>query len=58
MIVVTFSASYLGFFTIEAWFLKMADEIVATVHNIDYARQALIWRIDASWPRLFFCWSL
>jgi carbon starvation protein len=50
MIVVTFSAGYLKVFSPDPrlGFLKMADEIVATAPaNIDYARQALIWRIDA-----------
>jgi carbon starvation protein len=50
MIVVTFSAGYLKILSPDPrlGFLKMADEIVATAPaNIDYARQALIWRIDA-----------
>jgi carbon starvation protein len=50
MIVVTFSAGYLKVFSPDSrlGFLKMADVIVAAAPpNIDYARQALIWRIDA-----------
>jgi carbon starvation protein len=50
MIVVTFSAGYLKVFSPDPrlGFLKMADEIVAAAPaNIDFARQALIWRIDA-----------
>ena len=50
MIVVTFSAGYLKILSPNPrlGFLKMADEIVAAAPaNIDYARQALIWRIDA-----------
>ncbi len=50
MIVVTFSAGYLKILSPDPrlGFLKMADEIVAVAPaNIDYARQALIWRIDA-----------
>jgi carbon starvation protein len=50
MIVVTFSAGYLKILSPDPrlGFLKMADEIVAAAPaNIDYVRQALIWRIDA-----------